>query len=569
MEESTKNKRYRNSIFFCYLIDKSIYNKKYFSIDCPNHISELDFDIVNYNNLSILRVFFISDGWLSNFLSLNNSITFKIIYKVPNQNNSIVYESQDFTVEKNRIKFEFNAANSGRKNSKLFKNPSCLNQYNSFSNLKGVKNTLFSDTLEYLKNNLDLLLYIHLLKNASDKQKEDLIKIFDNFPNFNIIFDEDIYNANINFQFFIPKGIDIKLKTLISIIKDSSDTFGESYEGCIKLIDSYNTYHKECQIPIKKNFFNLLINKSNKKYIKKIIRNCQTFPILLDYLSSIKSDKINNLTTEDIPINLDFKQNYNEFIELIDKYEKIKTYFKPKEILKIWQIYIDYYIKKSNIKELEIIKDKFSLIDKNYYGFIIDNICCEIINKGKKMILEKELKGVNMYEFINKYNNYGEFLYDAQLLAIIAQNINLKELEYNEGKTLEEFNKCKFFSKIRENQIKIYIKEILSQLNDFEEFSLFFKYIYKLKTNNEISDNKDTITSDLIISHFKTLVQRINSNIISFSDNSKETIKKIIISSLKYIEEDKKNNYKDIIVLLSHKFNVEILLKFFINDKFR
>ena len=234
---------------------------------------------------------------------------------MPNHNNPI-FESQEFTVEKNKIKFEFSTAKSGKKISKFFNNPSCLNQYISFSNLKGIKDILFSDTLEYLKKNLDLLFIYSFIKNKSEEQ-EDLLKIFDNFPNINIVFDEDIYNHNFDFKISIPKGICIKLKNIVSVIKDSSDTLGESYEGCIDLINNYNKCHQESPIPIKKNIFNLLVNKLDKQEIKKVSRNCQTLPILFDYLSSIKTDKIEDLTVIDIPINMDFKKNHNEFIELI------------------------------------------------------------------------------------------------------------------------------------------------------------------------------------------------------------------------------------------------------------
>ena len=231
--------------------------------------------------------------------------------------------------------------------------------------------------------------------------------------------------------------------------------------------------------------------------------------------------------------------------------------------MKIWQIYIEHYTQENDIKELEIIKDKFSSIDKQFYGKIIDDICSEISTKGKKMILKKKLKGIDMYEFINKYNSYGEFLYDAQLITNIAENINLKELD-NDGNTLEEFNKCKFLLKIREDLINNYINGILSQINNFEEFSFFFKYIYNIKTNSDKSDNKDIIIADLVISRFKTLLQRINDNKII--EKSKDTIKKIILLSLMYIEEDKENNYNEIVVALTHKFNTEILLNFFINE---
>ena len=74
------------------------------------------------------------------------------------------------------------------------------------------------------------------------------------------------------------------------------------------------------------------------------------------------------------------------------------------------------------------------------------------------MILKKTLKGIEMYEFINKYNSYGDFLSDEQLLLSIAENINLKELQKEGGKILEEFNKCKFNIKInKENLIFQYL----------------------------------------------------------------------------------------------------------------
>ena len=563
MSQSDEKEKYMNSVFFCFSIDESIYNKDNFSLNC----SKLDFESYreNNNDLTILRVFSKDSIFHSILSGFATVFRFKITYKASTQTNSFYYQSKEFTVEKGKIKFEFNAGRSGKINTRFFKDPSCLQQYTSFMYFNSIQDILFSDTLNYLKNNLDIFLFIDLLKNKDGQEKEELIKIFNNFPNYNIQFDDNNFNQNFDFKTLsIPQGTCKKLKIIFSVIKDSPDILDESYEGCIDLISNYNEYHKELPIPIKKNIFDFLISKlAKKEEIKKVCHNCETVPLLFDYLSSINSDKIVGLTFGDMPNNKELRDQ-NIFIELIDKYENIKNYFQENEILKIWGYYIDYYTNRSNIKDLEIIKNKLISINKNFYEKNIDYISTVISNKGKVRIRNKTLKGFDMYDFINKYNSYGNFLSDPDLLTNIAENINLNELEKNGGNILEEFNKCKFFLRIKEEFINNYIKGILSQINNYEDLSLFFKFIYKLKTKNDEYNNKDIKTANLLISHFIILLNRINNK--NSIEQFKDLFRKILLLSLMYIKQDKHNNYKDIINSLNNNYSPEKILKFFINE---
>jgi hypothetical protein len=450
MTESEQKDKYLNSIFFCFSIDDSIYNKDYFSFECQNY-SKPNFETFRFdNNLTVLRVF-IKDSFCNVlFWGIKSSFAFKILYKSSTQ---IYYKSGEYSVEKNNIKFAFEDLNE-EINSNLFKNTSSLEKYSSFMKLEKIQDILFSKVLDYLKLNLDLELYFHLLKDKNGKEKEDLKSIFEeSYPKFKIIYSRDKIK-NIDFKLYdLPTGLLNKLKIICSVIIDTTKELNDFYKDYINIIYIYNQYHKDSPIPIRQNVFNFLINELNEEKIKKVCKNCENVPILFDYLATSDSEKI-NLDANDMPTIREIE--IKDFIELINKYEKIKSCFKENEILKIWHIYIGFFVQNNSIEDLETIKDKFISINKQFYEKNIDHICIEISNIGKKLIQNKKLKGFKMYEFINKYNCYGDFLSDKQLLLNIAENTNLEELDNNED-TLKEYEKCKFIQRIKENLITIYI----------------------------------------------------------------------------------------------------------------
>ena len=85
MTETDEKDKYLNSIFFCFSIDNSIFNKDYFSIECQN-FAKPDFETFRYdNNLTVLRVFMKGSLYNMFFGGLKSSFTFKIIYNSPTQ----------------------------------------------------------------------------------------------------------------------------------------------------------------------------------------------------------------------------------------------------------------------------------------------------------------------------------------------------------------------------------------------------------------------------------------------------------------------------------------------------
>jgi len=410
MVESDEKDKYLNSVFFCFSIDNIIYNKDYFSIECQNY-AKPDFEISRYdNNLTVLRVFMKGSFYNILFGGLKSSFTFKIIYNSPTQK---YYKSGEYSVEKGIIKFAFKDLNE-EITSNLFQNASSLDKYSTFLKFEKVQDIIFLNVLDYLKLNLELELYFHLLKEKNGKEKEELKSIFETFPSFKIIYSKDKL-TNIDFKLYdLPKGLLCNLKIIYSVITDTTTELSDFYDDYINTIFIYNKIHKDSPIPIRKNIFDFMMNKLNEEKLRKVCNNCENIPILFDYLLSSDSKKI-NLSFSDMPDFIEIKEKKN-FLELIDKYEKIKDFFKENEILKIWDIYIGYFSKKDSIEDLESIKDKLISINKQFYEKNIEHICSEISNIGKKLIRKKIMKGFKMYEFINKYNSYGDFLSDSQLL---------------------------------------------------------------------------------------------------------------------------------------------------------
>ena len=558
MAKSEQKDKYLNSIFFCFSINNSIYNKDYFSFECQNY-SKLYFETFRFdNNLTVLRVFMKDSFYNMFFGGMKSSFEFKIIYKSPTQ---IFYKSGEYSVEKGNIKFSFEDLKEEIA-SNLFKNTTSLEKYSSFIKLEKIQDILFSKVLDYLKLNLDLELYFHLLKDKKGKEKEDLKSIFEEtFPKSKIIYSKGKLK-NVDFKLYdLPTGLLNKLKIIYSVIIDTTEELNDFYKDYINIIYIYNQYHKGSLIPIRKNVFNFLINELNEEKIKKVCKNCENVPILFDYLASSNSKKI-NLEANDMPTIMEIKEK-KDFMELIDKYEKIKSCFKENEILKIWHIYIGFFVQNNSMEDLESIKDKFISINKQFYEKNIDYICTEISNIGKTLIQNKKMKGFKMYEFINKYNCYGDILSDNQLLLNIAENINLEELDNNED-TLKEYEKCKFIQRIKENLIAIYINGLLSQIKTFEEFYLFFKHIYKLKIINDEKDKKDiNITNSLIIFFFSFLSKFQNPK---KEENIKEIIKIIFLLSLMHIKLEEPRDIIDIIHQLKNYFPNDFLIEIFIDE---
>ena len=129
-----------------------------------------------------------------------------------------------------------------------------------------------------------------------------------------------------------------------------------------------------------------------------------------------------------------------------------------------------------------------------------------------------------MYKFINKYNSIGDFFSDENLLKYIGANIILDDLKSNED-ALKEFNLCKFFLKIHTKLINNYINGTLSQVNNFEKFYLYFKYIYLLKEKEEENDEKNLVSVNLILSYFVELLTKISN--IKMNDEFKDIVYKI------------------------------------------
>ena len=540
---------YTDGVFLCFSIDQSIYNPDFFKIN--SSLSNLSQDVIRpSNNLIILRVY--SSGLLSMALSyFSSKQNFRVSYK-DNRGNIIFSCPDDFTLEKNKIKFIYDAAKKGSIKSKNFKNPSGLEQFKSFDNIIKDKECLFTQTLEHLSYNLDIDLFLHLFEAKEDKRK-DLFKILDNFPYFKIIYQKNKPLLKVNFDSFAKNKNYNKLILIYSIIEDSTNLLSKFSEDDLELFFQYNEIQKDSPLLIKKNIFLFFMDKTkNIENIKKICIRCESIPLLFDYLLELNSEKkkeIKGLQIKDLPANISLE---DKFLELIDKYEKIKEMFKENEINQLWKKYLSKWYKIKNIPELEEVKNKFSSIDHKGYEIIIDEINTEIVNRGKKLIHEKKLKGLDMYKFINKYNSIDNFFSDEKLLDSIGSNIDLKELD-TDPNVLIEFNLCKFFAKIDSSKIVGYIAGILSKVNDFEQFYLLFKYIYELKEKSTQSEEKHHNMAFHIIGHFMYLVSNIQ-NIKT--DIFKEIFQKVILLSLMYIKNTEKRNYSDLTNHLSNCYTI-------------
>ena len=537
-KKSEEKPEFSDCSYICFYIDPSIYEKDGFILD-SNILSFKEFKI--NNNLIIYTVHF---GIIFNTLKFfkSNNTYFKISYEF---NKKQIFTSNFyFSLEKNKIKYIYDAGKKGSTSlPELFKNPSCLEQYNAFLEVSQNYDILFQETINFLKKTLDIELFLYLLQNKNDK-KDELMSILDNFPYKSIIqYEKKKPLQKMDFSHISNHENYKKLILIYSLIQDSTEFLNNFNEDDILLFINYNETQKDQPILIKKNIFEFFISKLNdENLIKKICQSVYSIPLLFDWLIVLNEEqfkKIKDLKNSDLTNEYSIDDN---LIDLIDKYEKIKSAFCENEIDKVWKKYLNLWYKVKNIKELEEIIDKFNSINEKYYSTITLEIKNEITNKGKKLIKMNKLKSFDMYKFINKYNNIGDFFSDEILLYYIGANIILEELDKDEN-ILKEFNQCKFMAKISSKLIKNYINGTLSQISNFKKFYLYFKYIYLLKEKE--NDEKNIESVNLIISHFLELLTKINN--IEINDEFKDIVHKIIVLSFMYIPEDKKNNYIQII----------------------
>lgn len=486
---------YPDCIYFCFYIDPKIYDKENFKIS-SSFISSLSIkDFKLDNNLVVFCIYL--EGILNYAFKLfKSTYYFKISYKY--KNNSVFLCDFDFTVEKNKIKFFYDSGKKGTIKNELFKNPSCLEQYNAFCSISKKHDIIFKETVNFLSDNLDMELFLNLLQDKKE-EREELMSILDNFPYFKINYDKNRPLPKIDFDPFSGDRNYRKLLLIYSAIQDTIVVLDDFNEDDISNFIDYNETQKDKPILLKNNLFTFFIEKTNElDYIKKICHSVDSIPLLFDCLIGLKEEqfnKIKNLKFEDLPNQYSIK---DDLIELIDKYEKVKEAFCKSEIDKVWKKYLKIWYDRKTISQLEEVIDKFNSINSKDFANIINDIKNDIINKGKKSIKGKNLKSLDMYKFINKYNDIGDFLSDETILGLIGENVVLDEL--NSEEILKEFNQCKFLSKIKPKFIHHYINGTLTQVNTFEKFYLYFKYIYLLKAKE--NEEKNKICVKLILSHF-------------------------------------------------------------------
>ena len=120
MSNDKSQNKYINSAFFCFTIDKSIYNEKSFSFEENNFEYETT---TTDKNIIILRVFY-NIKFKLKFI-YKNKYNFKINYKINEKD--IIKIDRNFEVEKNKVRFFYNNNESliiDKKYSDKFKFPS-------------------------------------------------------------------------------------------------------------------------------------------------------------------------------------------------------------------------------------------------------------------------------------------------------------------------------------------------------------------------------------------------------------------------------------------------------------
>ena len=261
---------YSDCIYICFYIDPQIYDRENFKIN-TSFISSLSYkDFKLENNLVVFCVYL--EGLLNYAFKLfKNTYYFKISYKY--QNRTIFLCNFDFTVEKNKTKFVFDAGKLGSITSDLFKNPSCLEQYNAFCTVSKKFDIILGNAKEFLSKNLDMELFLNLLQDKKE-EREELMEILSNFPYLKVKYDKNRPLPKIDFDPFSANRYYKKLLLLYSTIQDQVVLLADFNEDDISRFIEYNDAQKDQPILIKKNIFDFFIEKSkNSESIRKICQN--------------------------------------------------------------------------------------------------------------------------------------------------------------------------------------------------------------------------------------------------------------------------------------------------------
>ena len=310
-DQPNPNTDYSSSVFFCFSIDNTIYNKEFFKIN-TTFLKDLNFEAYRIQNFTVVRVFpggFF--GAITKLIRTNYIFTINYI----DNNGKIIYNSRNkYICEKEKIKYEYDPGRNASISSNLFKIPTCLEQYNSFLKITKESESLFSNTKNYLIEYLDMELYLYLLETKIDKT-QILLDILNNFPSLNVKYEKDKPLQNIKFESLSKYENYNKLIIIYSIIQDSIQLLNELNDNDFNIIFRYNENQKDYPIFIKKNVFNFLLEKiKNLEMIKKICQNCESIPLLFDYLIDILNNNSNNfqkikeLTINNLP-NIDYKND--------------------------------------------------------------------------------------------------------------------------------------------------------------------------------------------------------------------------------------------------------------------
>ena len=163
---------YKECTYLCFYSEPNYFGEDGFKIN--SKFSILSFKKHKKENLIVLCVY--CEGLLNRAAKwFTSKFSFQLIYEYKN---SITYKyPTDFTVEKDTIKFIFNAGNDISIKGNHFKNPSCLEQYNAFHFISKNHEKLFEDAKNYLSWNFDIELFLTLIKDNKDK-REELMNVF-------------------------------------------------------------------------------------------------------------------------------------------------------------------------------------------------------------------------------------------------------------------------------------------------------------------------------------------------------------------------------------------------------
>ena len=270
------NQDYSQSNFFCFKLDDFIKDKGTFDI-ISEFSSELSHEIININDLTILRVYL-----KENLPSEIKDIKFKLEYKI-NKSDSKYKIPKEFTYTKG-INFNYYIINNNSKIHHLF----YYEQYIGFKSLNNFKDVLINNTLNIFKNFFDMDVFLEVMKDGANK-KDEIEKIIDNISKLKMLYDYDqtkLY-CKINEKSelsLLKENYQDKILIFYSVIQDSieflNDIKKESYEEIFK----YNINQSMNQIHFKENTFKFFINNINPTDIKTLCKYCISTKIVFDYL---------------------------------------------------------------------------------------------------------------------------------------------------------------------------------------------------------------------------------------------------------------------------------------------